>query len=161
LNVEYTGLQEELMLYLKWGRKYVGQYADIRVSGSDGFPWTRVDYEAITDDYGIELKGTRGLVHKNMLAQRMVSVLPMIIGVLNNPAPGSIQVLSEALKKMDVPLDLEAILREAGAPMGPTPSLPGMEGEMLGGPGAPTLQNQQQAVTGALPQAAGQIGFGV
>lgn len=151
LNIEYTGLQDELMLYLKFGAKYVGQYADIRIQGGDGFPWMQIDHEAITDGYGIELKGTRGLVHKNMLATRMMSILPLIIGVLNNPTPGATDVLDKALKQMDVNLNLKQIINEAGV----APVSPQMGGEAGGlGGGTPTLQNQGQAVAGAIPQAA-------
>jgi hypothetical protein len=163
LNIEYTGLQDEAKLFLAWGEKYQDQYSDIRRPvGSDGFPWTQVDHKAISTSYGIELKGTRGLVHKNLLAQRMTSILPMIIGVLNNPAPGTIEVLDQTLKQMDVDLNLKQILAQAGIQAAAVADVAGPAGPAGAGPGpgagAPTLQNQAQGVAGAIPQARAQTG---
>jgi hypothetical protein len=56
---------------------------------------------------------------------------------------------------MDVDLNLKSILADAG--ITPQAGIAEAGAAPAGGPGAPTLQNQNQAVSGALPQAAAQI----
>ena len=151
LITEYEGLHHELMLMLKWGKKYVWEDQEVEIADHTGkWRWRDVPHELIDDGYGIELKGTRVLVHKNEMVKRMMSVLPMI---LNNPnAPGQKELLSQVLEKVEVFTDIEKILGaspDAGATLGPVPAQAGVGG-------TPTVQNEAQAVTGALPQAAEQ-----
>jgi hypothetical protein len=151
LMIEYIGLHDELMLMLKWGKKYVHQDEEVRITDKKGvWPWRMVPHSRIDDGYGIELRGTRGLVHKNEMVKRMMSFLPM---VLNNPNVGNqIELIQQAADKMNIGLDMEKILGnspDAGGTLGPVPN-------QVGAGGTPTVQNEAQAVGGALPQAAAQ-----
>ena len=142
MNIEYGGLHDELMLMLKWGKKYAFEDEYIRVASRDGFPWMSVPHEAITDGYGIELQGSRQLVHRNEMLKRMLTVLPMF---LNNPnVPGQQELLRQTNEKFqlfDRPDDI------FGHPGG-QPMAGGMNPE-AGMGGAQTMQNEGQAVAGA------------
>lgn len=166
LNTEYIGLHDELMLMLKWGNKYVYEDQVVRSQDAEGgYPWKSIPYDAITDRYGIELMGTRSLVHKNEMVKRMMSALPLII---NNPnVPNQQELLKQFLKELGAFPNVDKIF-EAGAvnpmaagPMGgsmaveegstgPTPDMgnPGMGG-------IPTMQNEAQAVAGRTGPAQG------
>jgi len=151
LMMEYIGLHDELMLMLKLGKKYVYQDEEVRITDKKGvWNWRMVPHSLIDDGYGIELKGTRGLIHKNEMVKRMMSFLPM---VLNNPnVPNQRKLLQDAADRMEIGLDMESILRnspDAGGTLGPVPNQAGMGG-------TPTVQNEAQAVGAAIPQAAAQ-----
>jgi hypothetical protein len=139
--MEYFGLHDELMLNLKWAKKYVWEDQPVRVSGRDGWPWMMVPHEAITDEYGIELNGTRSLVHKNEMVKRMMRFLPMLI---NNPnVPNQQEVLRESKKTLDIFPNADKLLEAGpgGMPQGGAP--PG-----AGVGGTPTLQNDMQGTAG-------------
>lgn len=146
INTEYIGLHDELMLMLKWGRKYVWEDQEIRVQGQDGYPWMMIDHEAIDDGYGIELQGARSLIHKNEMVKRMMSVLPILIG---NPAvPGQQELIRQTLAELDVFANVDEIVGMRGqqAP----PQLTTGAGAGMGG--IPTVQNEAQAVRQAGPR---------
>ncbi|MAH50022.1 hypothetical protein CMI37_29655 [Candidatus Pacearchaeota archaeon] len=150
LNMEYIGLQDELMLMLKWARKYVFEDEYVRIKGRNGWPWVLVPHHLLHEDWGLELRGTRSLVHKNEMVKRMLSIMPML---LNNPnVPGQRELLEEALQKLGAFGNLDKIL-------GPKASLEnfalqGIESDAPGVGGTPTLQNDTQALAGALPAGA-------
>jgi hypothetical protein len=147
INLEYGGLQDELTLYLKWGKKYAWEDQEVRVMSPDGFPWMMVPAEAIDDAYGIELCGTRMLNHKNEMVKRLLSVLPMFI---NNPnVPNQTALHRQALKKLDVFDNVEELL---AAPAATQPLLgTSSESTPAGVGGLPTVQNDTQSVANALP----------
>ena len=153
LNSEYIGLHDELMLMLKWGKKYVFEDQVVRSPTNDGsYPWTNIPYAAIDDGYGIELMGTRSLVHKNEMVKRMMSALPLVI---NNPnVPNQKDLLKDFLKELNYSPNVNKYF-EAG-PMNPnSPSMPMMQGAAPGMGGTPTVQNEQQAVQGRTGPAQG------
>jgi len=155
LNLEYIGLHDELMLMLKWGKKYVWKDQEVRVTSKDGWPWMLVPHESIDDGYGIELKGTRSLVHKNEMVKRMLSLLPMLI---NNPnVPGQKELLNQVLGESDVFPNPDRFMNP---PANQGALLPA-GGQAPGQGGVPTAQNESQAVAGALPATGTPAGFTV
>jgi len=152
LNVEYSGLREELMLTLKWGKKYVGTNQEIRLKRK-GTPWrwTEIDHRVIDDRYGIELKGTRNLAHKQEMVRRMMNVMPMLLG--NQNLPGQRELLEEMLNKVGVFDNIEGML----GPETPSLALPpgGFPGPGVGGEAS--LANQNASFGNAIPQAAAAI----
>ncbi len=145
LNMESIGLHDELMLYLKYAEKYVWNDQRIRVNQPNkAVPWANIRQESLTDQYGIELQGTKQLVHKTEAMQQMVSLLPMLIG---NPAvPGQQELIRQTLDATDAYTNVDKIVgptQEAPLlpPAGPTPGGGGAGGQ-------PTLQNEAQAIAG-------------
>ena len=158
LTLEYTGMQDELMLFLKYGKKYIARKQTIRRIASDqGFPWRDIDPDVITDGYGIELDGTRQLLHKQEIVKRIITVLPML---LQNPAvPGQREMLRQSLNTMDIFQDVESILGPAspgllaqGALQGAAQQGGGLD-VTAGLGGASTVTNQAQSLDNALPAA--------
>lgn len=144
INLEYFGLQDELTLYLKWGKKYAWADQEVRITSPDGWPWQMVPADAIDDAYGIELCGTRMLNHKNETVKRMLSVLPLLI---NNPNVPNQQALHrEAIKQMDIFSNPSELFTAPAAGPG---MLQPQAGPGTGG--ASTVQNETQAVAGAMP----------
>lgn len=143
INLEYIGLHDELMLMLKWGKKYVWEDQTVRnIVSPDGWPWTKIPADAIDDGYGLELMGTRSLVHKNQMVKNILSLLPML---LNNPnVPNQRELLRSTMKEMGAFRDVDKIL---SAPQGMV--MPGMGAPGMGG--VATQQNETQALAGALP----------
>ena len=154
LTVEHTGLQDELRLYLKYGDKYVWDDQLIRndLGDDDGYPWTLIPNEDITDSYDIELRGTQALAHKNTMVKQMLTSLQFIHGNPNIPPAGQLEALRQYMRESGGWSDVEKIIGQGGAGAG----LLAAPGQGL--QGAPTLQNEIQATNGALPQAAAQVG---
>lgn len=150
LNTEYIGLHDELMLMLKWGKKYVYEDQIVRTEKPQGgFPWTNIPYAAIDDGYGIELMGTRSLVHKNEMVKRMMSAIPLII---NNPnIPNQKELLSQFLTELGAFPQVKKLFE---TPTGMLPNMTPM-GENAGMGGIPTMQNEAQAVSGRTGPAQG------
>jgi hypothetical protein len=146
INLEYGGLHDELMLYLKWGKKYAWEDQPVRRQDGTGWPWMQVPADAIDDGFGIELCGSRTLNHKNEVVKRMLSVLPMLI---NNPVvQNQPELHRQALRKLDIFDNPEALLSPPAAPVG----MLGMGGgEEAGIGGLPTVQNETQGVANAMP----------
>ena len=145
LNLEYIGLHDELMLMLKWGKKYIWEDQEVRnLTAPDGWPWMLVPQNSIDDSYGIELMGTRSLIHKNEMVKRMMSILPMLV---NNPnVPGQRELLREVMKSVDVFRNPDSIL----GPANPAPPMLGAGGAPGMG-GTPTVQNQGRSMAAAMP----------
>lgn len=166
INTEYSGLHDELKLILMWGKKMVWNDQTIRLTGKQieggGWPWRKISWNAIDDEYDIEMRGTRNLLHKTEVIKRMLSLLPLLV---NNPnVPGQKEMLSQAMKEANVFTDVEKIL--AGSPeqqaspvglLGPgagtaenagTEAMMGMGAGAGGGMGAgtPTMQNEATSV---------------
>ena len=156
LTLEYTGVHDELMLMLKWGKKYLWQDEQIR-SEAEGWPWGVIPFDMIDDGFGIELRGTRGLVHKNEMVKRMMQVLPML---MNNPnVPGQKELIDQALTDLDIFPNKEKFMSPARMElMAGVNGGAGNAGELAnvspraGMGGAETIGNREQAVARALPE---------
>lgn len=132
IDLEYIGLHDELMLALKWGKKYVWEDQTVRVQSDDGWPWTKIPHDAIDDGYGIELMGTRQLVHKNEAVKRLLAILPMLV---NNPSiPNQKELFRQTLRNFGVFRNPEELLN---APPGQVPA-------MLAPPATPGATAQPQ-----------------
>jgi len=145
LNLEYGGLHDELMLMLKWGAKYAFDDEYIRIASRKGFPWMTVPHEAITDGYGIELVGSRQLVHRGEMLKRLITVLPMF---MNNPnVPGQGEMMRQVNEKFELFDNPDQIF----APSGGGGMLPAaaVGNPAAGMGGAQTMGNDIQAVQGA------------
>lgn len=146
INLEYGGLHDELMLYLKWGKKYAWDDQVVRTGDGTGWPWRTIPADAIDDGFGIELCGSRTLSHKNEVVKRMLSVLPMLI---NNPSIANQPELHrQVLRKLDIFENPDALL---SPPANPSPMMPMAGGEEAGMGGIPTVQNDTQSMANALP----------
>lgn len=161
LSIEYMGLQDELKLMLKLGKKYEWQNRRVRLPKDYSFKpnevrvmWRTIMAESIDDQYGIELRGTRSLVHKNQLVKNMLSIMPLLV---NNPnVPGQKEMLSQAMKASGAFTNIDKILApEQSAlppqlsPMGPGGQTEGAPGNALGA-GTPTVQNDMQSIMGEM-----------
>ena len=135
---EMTGLQDCLEYTLKLGSKYKNEDEMIR-TGSEGLPWEKINHEAITDGYGVIVKGARHLAHSEEVFKKMLSTAPMF---LNNPnVRGQVELARQTLegagfKKVDTILHGE---------QGEMPQAQGAPAQMPGG--VPSLQNQSRSTT--------------
>ena len=82
LNVESTGIMDDLMLTLRYGSKYVDENVMVRMEGDGGSPWHEIAHMAITDGYGIRVSGTKSLDLKEETFRKMLSLAQFIV---NNP----------------------------------------------------------------------------
>lgn len=105
LNVEATGIRDDLWLTMKYGAKYVDEDAQVRMSGLGGSPWHMIAHEAITDGYGIRTTGIKSLDLKEETYRKMLSIAQYIV---NNPTVENqkgvikqMMVQSEAFKNED------------------------------------------------------------
>ena len=134
LNIENTGIHDELMLTLKWGERYAweDELVDVGLTNS-GYSWKQVPYDAIDSNYGIELRGTRALANKQSMLRNMLQVLPAL---MNNPnVPDQTALIQETLKEMGLFTgSMDKFFRQPQA----GPMLPGMMPGMQVGSGRGT-----------------------
>jgi len=80
-NTENTGLKDSLWLTLKFGKEFKNDEEWVRgVTGNGGFSWEQVDLSAITDEYGIDIVGSRALQAAEETFRKQLAVAQFIIG---------------------------------------------------------------------------------
>lgn len=132
---EMTGVQDSADMTLRFGAKFMNEDEIVRTA-RDGLPWEKIDHNAITDGYGIEITGARHLAQAEEMFKKQLSIAPL---VLQNPnLKGQLELNKQLLeqagfKHVDVILHGEpGELPQAGAP-----------GQMPGG--VPSLQNDTRS----------------
>ena len=156
MNIEEGGLYDEMMLYLKWGKRYVYEDQKVRLPERVGHKWVGIPYEAITDEYGIELEGARGVMHRNQMVERMVSLLPVLHEILGQPMNSGQRVLLEqVLKNQGGFTNIERMLTPAEPVAGLLGAAEGAAARPLGG--QPTPEGRGASVAAAAPQARRQL----
>jgi hypothetical protein len=133
LVLEQGGLAQEGRLLLVLAHDNIVD--DVMVPdprSANGFGWTQVHADALTDDYVVHCKGTRYLSNKEQSFQKMLALYPYMNG---NPLFDSFELNSQLLDAAEVFPDKDRILRKPvadqmnamgmTAPMGATPGEPG------------------------------------
>lgn len=120
MNVEMSGLSDDLYLTLKFGDKYKQQDEFVPIRGESGFPWEMIPHRLITDGYGIEVTGTRNLNLADQTFRKMLSVAQHLIG---NPAvPNQPELVKQLMDKSggfeNIPLLMSPPQDMAGGPAG-------------------------------------------
>jgi len=137
ITTDMTGLQDCVEQTLRLGSKYKNEDELIR-TGAEGLPWEKINHEAITDGYGVMVKGARHLSQAEEVFKKMLSTAPMF---LNNPAVrGQVEMSRQLLegagfKKVDMILYGE---------QGELPQAP-QQGEQQMPGGIPSLQNESRS----------------
>ena len=137
ITTDMTGLQDCVEQTLRLGAKYKNEDELIR-TGAEGLPWEKINHEAITDGYGVMVKGARHLSQAEEVFKKMLSTAPMF---LNNPAVrGQVEMSRQLLegagfKKVDMILHGE---------QGELPQAP-QQGEQQMPGGIPSLQNESRS----------------
>ena len=79
MNVDITGVRESADITLAMGGKYVQEDELVR-TGAGGVPWQNIDFDAITDGYGITINGARKLAMQEEIFKKMLTTAPMLKG---------------------------------------------------------------------------------
>ena len=77
MNVDITGIRESADITLAMGGKYIQEDELVR-TGDSGVPWQNIDFDAITDGYGITINGARKLAMQEEIFKKMLTTAPML-----------------------------------------------------------------------------------
>jgi len=77
MNVDITGIRESADITLAFGGKYIQEDELVR-TGEAGVPWENIDFDAITDGYGITINGARKLAMQEEIFKKMLTTAPML-----------------------------------------------------------------------------------
>jgi len=133
LVLEQGGLAQEGRLLLVLAHDNVTEDQVVRNANSEnGFGWSVVHADALTDDYVVHCKGTRYMSNKEQSFQKILALYPYMNG---NPLFDSFELNSQLLDAAEVFPDKDRILRKPvadqmnemgmAAPTGGTPGEPG------------------------------------
>jgi len=143
MNMENSGLKDSLWLTLKFGKEFKNDEEWVKgVTGNGGFAWEQVDLESITDEYGIDICGSRALQAAEETFRKQLAVAQFIIGnpIVKNQA-GVIRSLMEKSGGFDDPDSLIGEQSPANTPL-PAPQ----QGQKAGG--ASTPMNDMMSMMG-------------
>jgi hypothetical protein len=132
MNMENTGLRDSLWLTLKYGKEFKNDEEWVRgVTGNGGFAWEQVDLEAITDEYGIDISGSRALQAAEETFRKQLAVAQFIIG---NPVVKNQAAALRPLMESGGYDDPDEIIGEQSPANTPLPS---PQGQQAGGASTP------------------------
>ena len=142
LNVEATGIHDDLWLTLKYGAKYIDEDVFVRMRGNGGSPWFMIANEAITDGYGIRLSGIKSLDLKEETFRKMISIAQFIV---NNPAvENQKKLLQQLMQKSEAFTDEDDIIGNIGSS---EQMMPSMGAGGMQSPGQGPIQNEVRSST--------------
>lgn len=120
-QVEYGGLRDECQLLMLLGNKFVTEPTEIRVPGAqDGFGWTRITPEAITDGFAVRTHGTAFLTDKRQTIEKLMAWLPILLSQAQIVGPdGTREALRQGNEIIDVFPEPDKILPPATGAMVP------------------------------------------
>jgi len=128
---------------LRFGGKYIQEDELIR-TGAGGLAWENIDFEAITDAYGIEISGARRLIEAEEIFKKMMSTAPLLIG--DPEIKGQLE-MKRQIADMGGWQNVDTImLGDPGAPQTPAEMMMAQPKEpMRQGGGTPTYQNDARS----------------
>ena len=144
MNIETSGMRDSLWLTLKYGDRFHNEEEWIREpSAENGFPWSKVPVDAITDQYGIEVVGSRSLQMAEETFRKQMALSQFLI---NNPiVKNQPLLLKQLMQKSGAFDDIDSIL---GNQMpDPEVQVAQLEQQRNQG-GASTPANDQQSMMG-------------
>lgn len=146
LNLEGGGLRDELWLMLLQGSIYMNHEEAIRIQTAEGYPWAEIDPQAISERYGIRLKGTKDLASKQVLLAQLLQLYPLFA---NDPyVRDPVSLRKQVLDKFGIFEHTADLIGESPQPMGM--GMPGAAGGGEGGgePGPMNAQNMGRSMMG-------------
>lgn len=150
LCLEQSGLSQEGRLLLVLAEGNITEDQIIRDSNSaNGFGWTVVDADSLTDDYVVHCKGTRYLSNKEQTFQKLLALYPLMN---QNPIFDNYELNSQLMDAAEVFPDKERIIRKPVATQmnieGAVPGSPGNVGEPGGLAASQNIRNPARSVAG-------------
>lgn len=135
--LESQGLAQEARLLLILAEKHITEDLTIRNPRADnGFGWSVIDAEALTDGYTVKTHGTRYLSNKEQTFQKLMALYPFWN---NNPMIDQYELNSQIADVADALPDKERVLKKPVADMmaqqGQQGIMMGEQGGMPMGPG--------------------------
>ena len=102
-QLEYGGLKQECEMLLQLGSKFITDRQQIRdPMAEDGFGWTTIEPEQISDNFTVRTHGTAYLTDQQQNVQKMLAWVPIL---LNQAQAGGVnvnEVLRQGNEVMDV-----------------------------------------------------------
>lgn len=143
INIDQTGIKDSAEITLRMGGKYIQEDELVR-TGEGGIPWENINFDAITDGYGVEIAGARKLIEAEEMFKKMLSTAPLL---LRDPEiKGQLEMKAQLLKSGGWQ-NIDSILAgDSGAPASPAEMLmaqPKGEPSMPGG--VPSFQNDARS----------------
>jgi len=133
LVLEQGGLAQEGRLLLVLAEDNITEDQVVRNANSEnGFGWSVIDADALTDDYCVHCRGTRYLSNKEQAFAKMLSLYPFLS---NNPMIDNFELNSQLLDAAEVFSDKDRILRKPVADQMNAAGMMPAGGEGAGEPG--------------------------
>ena len=163
-NIEESGIRDSLNLTLRLGNMYRVLQSDwVRTANGQDFPWEKIPAEAISEDYRIDVSGTRSMTAAAQTFAKMLQVCQMALtlppGMLDNPKEAVRQLFdkSAAFENVDMIVGASGNQQNQLPPMQSTMPQPGMNPQQQQQPGPMDMTNQSQSLQNEMGAGAPQM----
>lgn len=157
MNVDMTGVKESAEITLTMGGKYIQEDELVR-TGEAGIPWENIDFDAITDGYGITINGARKLAMQEEIFKKMLTTAPMLA---QDPQIKGQMELKRQLLNISGYDNVETILSgdDSSGPQSPMETMQAQPKQAPMPGGVPSFSNDVRSERANSPIAAGMAGI--